>query len=130
MLHTRFDKDCAREENGQITTNGSFGSDAQGCEAQFKLGTFLFVDRVRDRRYAVVDEERGVVMALATFDHGATFEDYKTTDGKPAQNPIKSPNSISLIEMFKIRHGQLYRIEAIFTGVPFRMSSQWIGKNP
>ncbi len=48
-LHTRFDKECAREENGQITTNGSEGSDAQGCEAQFKLGTFRFVDRVRDR---------------------------------------------------------------------------------
>ncbi len=50
-LHTRFDPECAREENGQITTNGSFGSDAQGCEAQFRLGTFRFVDRVRDRRF-------------------------------------------------------------------------------
>ena len=71
VLHTRFDPECAREENGQITTNGSFGSDAQGCEAQFKLGTFRFVDRVRDRRFTLVDEERGVVMAQASFDHGA-----------------------------------------------------------
>ncbi len=126
VLHTRFDPECAREENGQITTNGSFGSDAQGCEAQFKLGTFLFVDRVRDRRYVVVDEERGIVMAEACFDHGATFEDYKTTDGKAAKNPIKSPSTISLMEMFKIRNGRIYRIEAIFTGVPFRMSSQWV----
>jgi hypothetical protein len=129
-LHTRFDRDCAREENGQITTNGSFGSDAQGCEAQFKLGTFRFVDRVRDRRFAVVDEERGVVMALASFDHGATFEDYRTTDGKSARNPIKSPSTISVMEMFKIRDGQLYRIEAIFTGVPYRMSSQWAPVDP
>jgi hypothetical protein len=126
VIHTRFDPDCAREENGQITTNGSFGSDAQGCEAQFKLGTFRFVDRVRDRRFTLVDEERGVVMAEASFDHGATFEDYKTSDGKAAKNPIKSPSTISLIETFKIRNGRLYRIEAIFTGVPFRMSSQWV----
>jgi hypothetical protein len=126
VIHTRFDPDCAREENGQVTTNGSFGSDAQGCEAQFKLGTFRFVDRVRDRRFTLVDEERGVVMAEASFDHGATFEDYKTTDGKAAKNPIKSPSTISLIETFKIRNGRLYRIEAIFTGVPFRMSSQWV----
>jgi len=126
LIHTRFDPNCAREENGQITTNGSFGSDAQGCEAQFKLGTFRFVDRVRDRRFTLVDEERGVVMAEASFDHGATFEDYKTTDGKAAKNPIKSPSTISLIETFKIRNGRLYRIEAIFTGVPFRMSSQWV----
>jgi hypothetical protein len=130
VLHTRFDAECAREENGQITTNGSFGSDAQGCEAQFKLGTFFFVDRVRDRRYTLVDEERGILMAQASFDHGATFEDYKTTDGKAAKNPIKSPNSISLMEMFKIRGGKLYRIEAIFTGVPFRMTSQWAQVHP
>ena len=126
VVHTRFDPECAREENGQITTNGSFGSDAQGCEAQFKLGTFRFVDRARDRRYVVVDEERGVVMAEAFFDHGATFEDYQTTDGKAAKNPIKSPSTISLMEMFKIRAGRIYRIEAIFTGVPFRMSSPWM----
>ena len=130
VIHTRFDAACAREENGQITTNGSFGSDAQGCEAQFKLGTFFFVDRVRDRRYTLVDEERGIVMAQASFDHGATFEDYKTTDGKAAKNPIKSPNTISLMELFKIRSGKLYRIEAIFTGVPFRMSSQWAQVHP
>jgi len=126
VLHTRFDPECAREENGQITTNGSFGSDAQGCEAQFKLGTFLFVDRARDRRYVVVDEERGVVMAEGCFDHGATFEDYQTTDGKAAKNPIKSPSTICLMETFKIRNGRIYRIEAVFTGVPFRMSSQWV----
>jgi hypothetical protein len=128
-IHTRFDPECAREENGQITTNGSFGSDAQGCEAQFRLGTFLFVDRVRDRRFTLVDEERGIVMAEASFDHGATFEDYKTSDGKSAKNPIKAPSTISLIETFKIRNGKLYRIEAIFTGVPFRMSSQWVAVN-
>jgi len=126
VIHTHFDPQCAREENGQVTTNGSFGSDAQGCEAQFKLGTFFFVDRVRDRRFTLVDEERGIVMAEASFDHGATFEDYTTTDGKAARNPIKAPSTISLIETFKIRNGKIYRIEAIFTGVPFRMSSQWI----
>jgi hypothetical protein len=126
VLHTRFDPECAREENGQITTNGSFGSDAPGCAAQFKLGTFFFVDRVRDRRYTLVDEERGIVMAEASFDHGATFEDYKTTDGKPAKNPVKAPSTIAVMETFKIRNGKLYRIEAIFTGVPFRMSSQWV----
>jgi hypothetical protein len=130
VLHTRFDAECAREENGQVTTNGSFGSDAQGCEAQFKLGTFRFVDRVRDRRFTLVDEARGVVMAQAAFDHGATFEDYRTTDGKAARNPIKAPSTISLMEIFKIRHGRLYRIEAIFTGVPYRMSSQWLPEGP
>jgi hypothetical protein len=83
------------------------------------------VDRVRDRRFTVVDEERGIVLAQACFDHGATFEDYTTTDGKAAHNPIKAPTTIAVMEIFKIRRGQIYRIEAIFTGVPYRMSSQW-----
>jgi hypothetical protein len=126
VLHTKLDPGCAREENGQITTNGSFGSDASGCEAQFRLGTFRFVDRVRDRRFTLVDEARGLVMAQACFDHGATFEDYRTTDGKAAKNPIKAPTTICLMELFKLRQGRLYRIEAIFTGVPYRMSSQWV----
>ena len=130
VLHTRFDPQCAREENGQITTNGSFGSDAQGCEAQFRLGTFRFVDRARDRRFSLVDEEHGVVMAQACFDHGATFEDYRTTDGKAAKNPIKSPTTICLMESFKILRGRIYRIEALFTGVPYRMSSQWVPAPP
>jgi len=125
VLHTRFDPECARQENGQITTNGSFGSAAQGCEAQFKLGTFRFVDRVRDRRFTLIDEARGVVMAQASFDQGAKFEDYRTTDGKAAKNPIKSPSTISLMEVFKIRSGRIYRIEAVFTGVPYFMGSQW-----
>jgi hypothetical protein len=130
VLHTRFDPQCAREENGQLTTGGGAGSEAQGCEAQLRLGTFRFVDRVRDRRFTLVDEARGLVMAQASFDHGATFEDYRTTDGKAARNPIKSPTTISLMELFKIRGGRLYRIEAIFTGVPYRMRSPWVPLAP
>ncbi len=33
--------------------------------------------------------------------------------------------SISLMEAFKIRDGKIYRIEAIFTYVPYSMHSPW-----
>jgi hypothetical protein len=36
---------------------------ALGCKAQFETGFFHFVTRIRDRRFAVVDEERGLVLA-------------------------------------------------------------------
>jgi hypothetical protein len=31
-----------------------------------------------------------------------------------------------LMEMFKIRNGQIYRIEAVFTMLPYYMTSQWL----
>ena len=124
-LHTSFDPQCAREENGVVTTNGGFTTSAQGCEAPFRLGVFHFVDQARARRFPVVDEEHGVVVAAAYFDHGASFDEYHTTDGKVAHNPVKHPTTIGLLEAFKIRNGKIYRIEAVFSSLPFGMGSQW-----
>lgn len=125
-LHTKFDPDCARQENGMTTTNGTFATTAQGCEAQFKLGTFRYDDAVRARRYTIVDEERGVVVATGYIDHPARIETYQTTDGKTQHSPFKYPNSLQLMEMFKIRGGRLYRIEAVFTLVPYDTTSEWV----
>ncbi|HEU4627376.1 MAG TPA: hypothetical protein VFS52_21660 [Steroidobacteraceae bacterium] len=121
-----FDEDCARIENGIYTTRGGTGSSgdiAQGCEQQFKLGIYRINKRVRERRYPLVDVERGVVVATGFFDHANEFDTYKTTDGKERKTLLKWPNSISLVEAFKIRNGRIYRIEAIFTYVPYFMHS-------
>ncbi|HTY48974.1 MAG TPA: hypothetical protein VMB48_04705 [Steroidobacteraceae bacterium] len=125
-LHTQFDPQCTRAENGQVTTDGSFATAAQGCEAQLRLGTFRYVERVRARRFPIVDEERGVVVAAGFFDMVANFEDYRTTDGKLTPNPIKHPASIDLLEAFKVRGGRIYRIQAVFDDVPYRMPSPWL----
>ena len=108
------------------TTDGKFATSAQGCEAQFKLGSFKFDDKVRGRRFPIVDEERGVVVATGYIDHAATFETYQTTDGKTRNSPFKYPNSLQLMEMFKIRGGKIYRVEAVFTFVPYDTTSEWI----
>jgi hypothetical protein len=42
---------------------------------------------------------------------------------------LKWPNSISLLEAFKIRDGQIYRIEAVFTYVPYFMHSPFTDSN-
>ena len=124
---THFDSDCQRTENGISTTRGAVGaaSIAQGCEAQFKLGIYLINKRVRERRYPIVDEERGVVVGTGFFDHANTFDSYKTTDGKVLKTALKWPNSITLMEAFKIRNGLIYRVEAVFTYVPYFMHSPW-----
>jgi hypothetical protein len=124
---TQFDPDCQRIENGISTTRGTFGAAdiAQGCEAQFKLGLYRINKRVRERRFPLVDTERGVVLATGFFDHANTFDTYTTTDGKSHRTALKWPNSISLMEAFKIRDGAIYRVEAVFAYVPYFMHSPW-----
>src|SRR5581483_10843463 len=75
QLFTSFDPDCQRTENGMSTTRGAGGAAAiaQGCEAQFKLGLYRINKRVRERRFPLIDAERGVVVATAFFDHANTF---------------------------------------------------------
>ena len=126
IVFAPFDSECARTENGIVTTAagpGSAGDIAAGCENQFKLGIYKINKRIRERRYTLIDEERGVVVATGFFDHANYFDTYKTTDGKDRKTALKWPNSISLVEAFKIRDGKIYRIEAIFTYVPYAMHS-------
>ena len=121
-----FADDCARLENGILTTAaapGSAGAIAAGCEAQFRLGIYRINKRIRERRYPIIDVERGVVVATGFFDHANEFDTYKTTDGVERKTALKWPNSISLMEAFRVHEGKIQRIEAIFTYVPYFMHS-------
>jgi hypothetical protein len=130
-----FHEDCGRLENGVLTTSGSGAGGgnaatiASGCEAQFKLGIYRINKRIRDRRYPLVDEARGVVVSSAFFDHANTFDRYLLTDGREMRTVLKWPNSITLLEAFKIRNGEIYRIEAVFTYVPYFMPSPFAMPN-
>ncbi|MEY3661129.1 MAG: hypothetical protein ACO280_04130 [Pseudohongiellaceae bacterium] len=130
QVFTDFTDDCGRLENGISTTsNGGSASIAQGCEQQFKLGIYRINKRVRERRYPLVDEERGIVVASGFFDHANTFDRYTLTDGREMKTVLKWPNSISLLEAFKIRGGKISRIEAVFTYVPYFMPSPFAHAN-
>ena len=72
-IHTRFSPDCNRRENGVFTTNNP-RSDlaavaAWGCQEQFELGFYKFDNWIRARRYPLVDEVQGVVLAGGFIDH-------------------------------------------------------------
>lgn len=133
-IFTQFHPDCARLENGILTTGGGGGSSnagsvAEGCEPQLRLGIYRINKRIRERRYPIVDVERGVVVASGFFDHANTFDRYTLTDGREMQTVLKWPNSITLLEAFKIREGKIYRIEAVFTYVPYFMHSPFARPN-
>ncbi len=130
---THFTDDCGRLENGISTTappkgaaGGNASAIAAGCEAQFKLGLYKINKRVR-RDFFIIDEERGVAVGRGFFDHANEFDRYKLTDGREMKTALKWPNSITLLEAFRIKDGAIQRIEAVFTYVPYFMHNLFWG---
>ena len=130
-LFTQFDTECNRVENGVQTTNNPELKELSftltlGCAEQFKLGNFRFDDRLRARRYPLVDVERGLVLGTAFIDHSGRLGTYKLTDGQVAESRYRRPHSYYLIELFKVnKAGKIRQIEAVFMSVPYRMPSPW-----
>lgn len=129
-IHTKFHPDCNRVENGvQTTRNPDFAKivpvSALGCEEQFRMGNYRYDDRLRARRYPMVDEERGLVLAYGFIDHSGRLAEYQLTDGRTVQSPVRRPHSFYIAELFKIDDGMISQIEANFITVPYNMPSPW-----
>ena len=128
-----FCETCERWENGNQTTNqkpnpkipeGALDILAMGCEEQQKSGWFAFVTEIRNRRFPVVDVERGLVLAFAFFDHDAAVREYPLPDGKMTPNILTCPQTIHISELFQIRAGKIDQIEAVIHSVPYGMKSE------
>ncbi len=128
-IFTRIHPHCMRVENGVRTTHNpalTLTSVARlGCEEQLRLGYYRYDDRLRARRYELVDEERGLVLARAFIDHCGRLGRYFLTDGTEVESPVRRPHSFYLLELFKIKEGAIEQIEANFITVPYRMPSPW-----
>jgi hypothetical protein len=128
-LFTRFHKNCMRVENGvQTTHNPGFAVvpvARLGCEEQFRAGNYRYDDRLRGRRFPLVDEERGLVLAAGFIDHAGTLGEYRLTDGTLVKAPLRRPHSFYLFELFKLKDNSIEQIEANFITVPYNMPSPW-----
>lgn len=132
-----FADDCSRIENGFMATGGrNTVSDSpapsasytalQGCRAQFESGLIHFVTRIRDRRFVVLDTERGVAVAFIFFDHAAgNTRTFQTPDGKTVTAGPKTPWTWEIAEAFKVENGKIRRIQAMFHRCPYGMGSGW-----
>jgi hypothetical protein len=130
-IRTKFHPACNRVENGVQTTNNPdfFVPVAHlPCEEQFRQGNYRYDDRLRGRRFPLVDEERGLVLAHGFIDHRGVLGDYELTDGTRVSSPIRRPHTFYLSEAFKIREGAIEQIEANFITVPYHMPSPWDGR--
>jgi hypothetical protein len=132
-LHTEFTPDCDRREDGmQSTNNAQVGLNAAnsglGCSAQFELGWYRYDDRLRDRRFVVVDEERGIVLAAAFIDHEGRLGEYTLTNGTKRTSNYRRPHSYVLFEAFRIDSAKIQQVEAVFITVPYNMPSPWMSR--
>lgn len=116
---TRFAPDAVRHENGMLFRD---------IEKDFKRGRYRFNNRVRDRDYFLVDEERGVVMSRGFIDHKGVLDEFKLTDGTTARSIFREPQSWSLLEMFKIKNDMITGVEATFIQAPYFTRSPWTKK--
>jgi len=128
-IRTRFHPGCNRRENGVFTTNSLRPDIAPvarlGCEEQFALGYYRFDNWIRARRYPLVDEEAGVVLAGGFIDHDGRTREYELTNGEKRTGFFLRPHSFAFLEAFKIRDGAISAVEAVFHFVPYRMRSPW-----
>ncbi len=131
-----FTNDCDRIENGSHTTNvprppnepkDAINGFALDCMSQFKLGYYFVVQSIHDRRYPLVDAERGVVWAHSVFDQG-TVNSGILSDGRPYTfRGFNRPSSILVTEAFLIDNGKIRRVEMIGPGAFYHLNSAWPG---
>jgi hypothetical protein len=130
QLFTAFDDECSRMENGNVSAgdpNASYPAAKLSCAEQFKKGAYRFDSALRDRAFMLVDEERQLVLTRAFLDHNGVLTDFKLADGTPAVSSFKSPSTLCLLELFKIRSGKIYRVEVVYINVPYHMPTVWKG---
>jgi hypothetical protein len=113
---TRFAPNAVRHENGL-----KFADIEQG----FKSGRYLFNERVRDRDFFLVDEERQVVMSRGFIDHKGVLDNYTLTDGTPQKSVFREPQTWSFLESFKIRNDMIAGVQATFVQAAYYTRSPW-----
>ena len=141
-----FAPDCDRRENGSKTTNnhppvawpvplGSPEADrgmalmgSMGCAEQLNTGVMAFITRLWPRRIAVVDEERGLVVAFPMFNQRANPEGkvhLRNVPGVDTLNLGSNSSNLQATEVFKIRAGRIHEIEAMGVNLPYGAKSGW-----
>jgi hypothetical protein len=121
-----FHKDCNRFENGTQTTNNP-STIATGCKEQFDNKVYSYITAVRDRRFLMADEEKGLVFGIVVFDMPGKRENFEYFPTPFDELPTRfyKPRSLLLAEMFKVIDGQILSIEAVMVNAPFGATSGW-----
>jgi hypothetical protein len=143
-----FAPECARRENGiQTTTNtatitepaagalptaGPVADAIQkvgqlGCAANIDSQILSYITRIQSRRPLVVDEERGLVFTFPMFvtKGDVSFIDIQGVPGVRRIPIAFGAGNRMAAEVFKIRGGRIYEIEAMGLPLPYLAHSGW-----
>jgi hypothetical protein len=118
-----FHPDCQRKENGIKTTNNP---DLLNFSTQAGLYHLDYIKRVRERRYPIVDIDRGIVWAIVVFDiPGTNVKDRQLPEGSVQHDLRAKPRCLLLHEIFKIEDGLIQSIDAFMTNAPLNATHGW-----
>lgn len=125
---------CVRFENGVQTVRRASAEDAGFAVGgrlevgpQISSGMFAYIEQIRDRRYPVIDEERGLVLAIGFFEHPGllTSVEVAGVGTVPLPRFAAEPSSAMIMELFKVDGGEIVAIEALLDFFPYGMRSGW-----
>jgi hypothetical protein len=130
-----FAPTCIRLENGRATildpsTEKNFevrtyGDTARlGCAGQQESGVLSFVTEIRNRRFPLIDTERGLVLSFGFFDHAGAIKEVRLRNGNTLPSPVVAPTTLEIAELFQIRQQKIDQIEALMNTVPYGMKSR------
>jgi len=139
---TPFAADCQRLENGMITAGEGVGPPpnwqpgtprtARDCAGQLDSQTFVYIDRIENRRMVAADPVTGLSMGFSHFRHPMDNLPYKVTneDGsvseRTAENMPWEPFDMPAAHIFKIGPDGLMReIEAVGVRMPYNSPTGW-----
>lgn len=126
-LMADFAPNCAMTENGvQVTSvEADYEPRAKDCASVFTEGLFAPVERIRDRRFPVIDPERGLVLAISVQDLPVRETSFRTTKGASVKVKREYPQSRLVAELVKIEGDKIVRAEGVATFLPYRMPTPW-----
>jgi hypothetical protein len=126
-LLAEFAGNCAMVENGVRITSAEAEHEprAKDCAAVFKEGLFAPVERIRDRRFPVVEVERGLVLAISVQDIPTRETSFRTVGGTRVELKREYPLSRLVAELVKIEGDEIVRSEGVVTSLPYRMPTPW-----
>lgn len=121
-----FGPGCVLIENG-ILMSGNLPAgpgDAGDCAASFKRGLFQEYSGMR-YRIAVMDEAKGLAVAVGYRDLPAAKAEFRGEDGATYRAEANYPRSLGFMTLLRIDGGKITRVESIANELPYMMPAPW-----
>jgi hypothetical protein len=114
----RFAVDCLKVANR---------GPAVPCRDEFEGNEADYVTRVHQRRFPLVDEERGAVWAYAVLDHDGTTGAGAAPSQAVSPEALLRPSSRHLAGALLVGDLRIRRMETVEVEVPYHMNLPWEG---